>query len=254
VNSPVLALAVSGSNVYVGGDFTQAGGAVANRVARFDTVTQTWTSLGSRAANGVDDLVRALAVSGSDVYVGGYFTQAGGVAANRVARFDTVTQTWSSLGSGAANGVDGGVFALAVSGSDVYLGGHFGQAGGAVANWVSRFDTVTQTWSSLGSGETNRVNSFVNALAVSGSDVYVGGYLTQAGGAAANRVARFDTVTQTWSSLGSGETNGVGGVVLDLAVSGSDVYVGGGFGSAGGLASSNIAVYNRHRIFEDGFQ
>ena len=241
----VHALAVSGGTVYVGGDFTQAGTTTANRVARFDTTTQTWASLGSDPANGVNGGVRALAVSGSALYVGGSFTQAGGAPANGVARFDTTTQTWASLGSDAANGVNGvgWVDALAVSGDTVYVGGLFTQAGGAPANYVARFDITTQTWASLGNDAADGVNDSVRAIAVFGSTVYVGGNFTQAGGAPANYVAQFDTTTQTWASLGSGAANGVQGGVSDLAVSGGTVYVGGNFTQAGGVPANYVARF-----------
>jgi hypothetical protein len=211
VDQAVHALAVSGNDLHVGGSFSEAGGVVANAIARFDTVSQTWNSLGSGAANGVVNSLVTVAVSGNDVYVGGIFTEAGGALANYVARFDTVTQTWTSLGSGADNGVNSYVQVLAVFDGNVYVGGSFTQAGGAEANRVARFDTVTQTWSSLGIGLANGVNGSVSELAVSGSDMYVGGVFTQAGQAKANRVARFNTVTQSWSALGSGAANGIGG-------------------------------------------
>ena len=241
VNGLVFALAVSGSFVYVGGDFTFAEGNLALRIARFDTTNQTWTSLGSGAANGLNDDVYALAVSGNSVYAGGRFTEAGGAMANRVARFDTTTQTWAPLG----NGVNDTVEALAVSGNNVYVGGRFNQAGGATtANRVARFDTTTLTWASLGNGAANGVSNSVFALAVSGSSLYVGGFFSQAGGAAALRVARFDTTTQTWASLGTGAANGVSSAVVALVVSGTDLYVGGSFALAGGAAANNVARFD----------
>jgi hypothetical protein len=200
---------------YVGGGFSQAGAAPASNVARFDTSTQTWGPLGNGAANGVSGApfswVRAIAVSGSSVYVGGFFTQAGDTLANRVARFDTNTQTWTSLGSGVANGVRGG-------GTYVY--------------------------------------SYVNAIAVSGSTLYVGGGFSEAGGGPAISAARFDTSTQTWAPLGSGAANGVLGGVNALATSADGtLYVGGIFGSAGGQASSHIASYRPEGlIFISGFE
>jgi N-acetylneuraminic acid mutarotase len=111
---------------YVGGFFTSAGGVSANDVARFNTQTNTWSTLGTGSSNGVSGGgVNALAVVDSEVVVGGSFNEAGGVSANYVARFNTQTNTWSSLGTGSSNGVSGGVFALAVVGNEVVVGGCF---------------------------------------------------------------------------------------------------------------------------------
>jgi N-acetylneuraminic acid mutarotase len=245
VNSTVTALAVVGDEVVVGGTFTQAGGVSANYVARFNTLTNTWSTLGTGSSNGVSSGVTALAVVGNEVYVGGFFTSAGGVSANRVARFNTQTNTWSTLGTGSSNGVSGGgVTALAVVGNEVFVGGAFISAGGVSANGVARFNTQTNTWSSLGTGSSNGVNSTVTALAVVGNEVVVGGVFTSAGGVSANRVARFNTQTNTWSSLGTGSSNGVNNQVYALAVVGNEVFVGGEFTLAGGIASTFIARWN----------
>jgi hypothetical protein len=67
------AVAVSGTNVYVGGVFTDAGGNPnADYIARWDG--SAWHALG----DGVNGTVNAIAVSGTDLYVGGWFTDAGG--------------------------------------------------------------------------------------------------------------------------------------------------------------------------------
>jgi N-acetylneuraminic acid mutarotase len=244
VNSVVNALAVVGNEVFVGGSFTSAGGVSARRVARFNTQTNTWSTLGTGSSNGVSGEVRALAVVGNEVFVGGFFTEAGGVSANYVARFNTQTNTWSSLGTGSSNGVSGSVSALAVVGNEVVVGGFFSSAGGVSANYVARFNTQTNTWSSLGTGSSNGVNGFVNALAVVGNEVVVGGEFTSAGGVSANRVARFNTQTNTWSSLGTGSSNGVNSVVNALAVVGNEVVVGGIFTSAGGVSANRVARFN----------
>ncbi|HRY61589.1 MAG TPA: FlgD immunoglobulin-like domain containing protein, partial [Candidatus Fermentibacter sp.] len=129
VNYPVCAIAVSGSDLYVGGEFTQAGGIPANHFARWDG--SSWSALGG----GVNDFVYAIVVSGSDVYAGGRFTEAGGNLANNIARWDDLNDTWFSLGSG----VNDAVTAIAVSGSDVYVGGDFSEAGGSPANYIARW-------------------------------------------------------------------------------------------------------------------
>jgi trimeric autotransporter adhesin len=241
LNDDAATVTVSGNTVVVGGLFTEAGGASANAVARFDLGSQSWSSLGSGASNGVNLEVFDLATSGSAVYVGGDFTQAGVLSANAVARFDLSVQSWTGLGNGSGNGINASVTAFAASGNTVYAGGFFSAAGGAAANRVARFDTVARTWSSLGSGASNGVNDTVAALAVSGNSVFVGGLFSQAGGIPANRIARFDLTTQSWAGLGSGIT---GGSVSALAVVGDTLYVGGSFSQAGGVPANNVARFD----------
>ncbi|SFQ50304.1 T9SS type A sorting domain-containing protein [Hymenobacter arizonensis] len=241
VNLDVCALAIAvNGDVYAGGYFTQAGGAAANNIARWNGTA--WSSLGSGAANGVNAGVLALVVAGNgDVYAGGRFTLAGGAAAGGVARWNGTA--WSSLGSGATNGVNADVVALAVAGNGaVYAGGGFTLAGGATANRVARWNGTA--WSNLGTGPANGVNGYINALVVAGNgDVYAGGYFTQAGGAAANNIARWNGTA--WSSLGSGAANGVNSYVNALAIAvNGDVYAGGNFTQAGGVAAGGVACWN----------
>jgi len=70
---------------------------------------------------------------------------------------------------GLGSGVDFEVDALAVSGSDVYVGGAFYTAGGNTRELHRQVDGTT--WSSLGTS----VNDIVYALAVSGTNLYAGG-------------------------------------------------------------------------------
>jgi hypothetical protein len=80
-------------------------------------------------------------------------------------------------------------------------------------------------------------NSYVLAIAVSGSQVYAGGFFTTAGGVAANYIAKWDGAN--WSALGSGTNH----PVLAIAVSGGEVYAGGYFNFAGGKPSSHFGRY-----------
>jgi hypothetical protein len=216
LTTAVFALAVSGTNLYAGGNFTTAGGSAATNIAKWNG--SSWSALGS----GMNDYVMALAVSGSDVDAGGYFTTVGGSAANYIAKWDG--SGWSALGGG---GTCPGMFALAVSGSDV-------DAGGSAANCIAKWDG--SSWSALGSGMGGGdTHPGVFALAVSGSDVYAGGDFTTAGGSAANHIAKWDG--SSWSALGSG----MNGEVVALAVSGSGLYASGGFTTAGGRFSPQVA-------------
>jgi hypothetical protein len=240
VSGYVRALAVSGSDVYVGGNFSAVGGVTANNVARWDSTTGTWSALGS----GVSGPVYAIAVGGDGVYVGGLFSAAGGVVANNVARWNSTTGTWSALSSGLSNGVSSYVYAIAISGNDVYVGGLFTGIGGVSsvsAFNIAKWNSLTHTWSGLSGG----VAGYVYAIAVSGSDVYVGGlfngvpvYPSVPG---TSNIAKWNSATGIWSALGEG----VAGYVYAIAVSGNDIYVGGLFNAASNVPNTlNIAKWN----------
>jgi hypothetical protein len=84
------------------------------------------------------------------------------------------------------------VYALAVSGNDLYAGGNFATAGDASATLIAKWNG--SSWSALGSGidgDTN-VNQWpaVHALAVLGNELYAGGNFTRAGGKVSAYLAR----------------------------------------------------------------
>lgn len=258
--SGVYSLAVDGSgNVYVGGYFTYVeNGAVkdntAARIAKWNG--STWSGLGSNGANGgaLNNAVNAIAVDGSgNVYAGGQFTDVNNkgtviLEADYIAKWNAATGDWSALGNnGAGVGALGaGVNALAVSGTDVYAGGNFSDAGGvSAADKVAKWDGAA--WSALGNnGAANNgsiTNGYINALAVSGADVYVGGFFTDVnnGGsvlAAADHAAKWNGAN--WSALGSNGANGAFNYSVSvILVNGSDVYVGGGFTDVAGLSTAD---------------
>jgi len=229
----VECIATGDDGIYLGGFFTAAGKTKASRIARWDGTN--WLALGSgtmgSGANG--NVVRAIAPRGPDVFVGGQFTNAGGITVSNVARWDGAN--WWPMGGG----VSDAVFAMASTPSDVYVGGFFTVAYDFVpvsASRIARWDG--SSWWNLGIG----VNSNVRAIAISGGLVYVGGEFTSAGGNTANRIAVWDGFN--WSSLGSGSANGVNSTVWGILVNGSDVYVGGQFTTAGGLPAGGIAKWN----------
>jgi hypothetical protein len=95
VSGPVGTLTIGqDGSLYAGGNFTTAGGVVANYIARWDGVQ--WHPVGS----GMNGSVSVLAVGpDGSLYAGGAFTTVGGVAANRIARWDGAL--WHPLDSGA---------------------------------------------------------------------------------------------------------------------------------------------------------
>ena len=94
----IYALAADGSgNLYACGMFTTAGGIPANSIAKWNG--SSWEALGTGIGGEGYPIVKALAVDGSgSVYAGGWFTTAGGVSANNIAKWNG--SSWGALGSG----------------------------------------------------------------------------------------------------------------------------------------------------------
>lgn len=144
----------TGPALYAGGEFLAAGGAPASRVARW--TGDEWEPLGE----GLDGPVLAMASWDDDttdgqpakLYVGGYFLNAGGAPAARMACWDGAA--WNALGAGMNSAVHGlttfdpdgpgprGVELIAV--------GNFLTAGGVMARGVAAWNGAA--WGALGMG------------------------------------------------------------------------------------------------------
>jgi hypothetical protein len=195
----------------------------------------------SAGAASTDGYINAFVVlPDGEVIAGGSFTMAGGVSANRIARYNPVTGVWTPLGSG----VDGLVFAVAtLAGGDVVAGGTITTAGGVAANHIARYNSGTGAWSALGAGllGTGLGNSVLALAVPSGGHLIAGGNFTMSGGVSANRIARYNPFNEAWSSLGGGLN---GNVNAAASLPGGEVIVGGLFTAAGGRSANRIARCN----------
>jgi hypothetical protein len=237
----------SGMRLYAGGLFTTAGGVAANHVARWDGAS--WRKLGSGTSDSVWDFAMYDDGNGGGpaLYAGGDFTQAGGVNARYIARWDG--GSWSPLGTGMSDYVD----CLAVfddgsgSGPCLIAGGVFLGAG-SVSNvkCIARWDGTS--WASMANGMfiDSKTLPHVLSLAIfddgSGPALYAGGRFDFAGGVPASNIARWDGTI--WSALGSGIVGNVETLeVLDDG-RGPALYAGGFITSAGGVPANGIARWD----------
>lgn len=256
--SEIHALAVfddgTGSALYAGGNFNKAGGLEANRIARWNG--SAWSPLIGPSGNGVvSGQIEALVVhdegTGPALYAGGSFSTAGGVAANRIAKWDGTA--WSPLVGPNGNGmVNIGVRALAAfddgTGPALYAGGTFTSAGGITLNRMAKWDGAA--WSPLAGPSGEGASGDVEALVVfddgTGPALLAGGEFTSAGGLTANRIAKWDGAA--WSPTAGLQGRGVNGFVNAFATAsdedGTILYVGGEFRSAGDAVANFVAAWD----------
>jgi hypothetical protein len=157
-------------------------------------------------------------------------------------------------------GLNNQVYALAASGSNLFVGGAFTIASntpatGVTVNYVAKWDGVA--WSALGlgmSGGGDPIRRGVYALAVSSDGrLYAGGLFTTAGGVLANNIAQWDGFFD-WYPLGMGTSVGdffpLGPAPVGaLLASGGTLYAGGTFktvtnGNGVAVTANCIASWN----------
>jgi len=229
----VSALLSTAHGLVAGGIFRQAGGTAIDALALWDE--SRWRALDRGLDGGVD----ALSSVGDVLHVGGEFLTAGGVTVNRIARWDGLD--WHPLQVTDKIGVDGRVQALASSpDGDLFVGGHFLNAGNQAANRIARWDGTR--WHALGAGSSNGVDGAVRALVFGDAgELYVGGEFANAGGLPSRGVARW--ADGAWNDVGGG----VSSQVYALAWSGGNLYAGGAFTTVGDIPANRIARWDGTR-------
>jgi trimeric autotransporter adhesin len=228
-------VAVRGTDVFIGGSFTELGGHSGfnyHNIAEWDGYG--WHTLGS----GTSGAVNAIAFSGSTVLVGGSFTTAGGISAAAIASWSG--GHWHSLGAGMVNtsGAAAQVDAIAVdpASSSVYAGGNFANADGQTANGIAMWNGTT--WSPLSTGLSwNAFAAYVYAMVFANNTLYVGGNFTQAGSVKVDALAEWRG--GAWSSVGGpgvSTSSGNAGTIYAMTRNPTTgtLYVGGTFAGAGG--------------------
>jgi hypothetical protein len=249
----ITALAVSGGNIYVAGNFTSIGGQILTGLAVLDATgaAKAWNPGGSIMSNlKYMEGVEALAVSpdGGAVYVGGAysFTLGGQTFSNLIA----LDATTGNVNTKWMPNPDGGVAGLAVrpDGGAIYAGGYFQTIGsngaslpflaaiGADSSDVARFGVADTSWAP-------NPDSAVYGLALnaSGSRLYVGGDFVTIGsnGASLSYLAAIGTNSGDAATFGAADTgwtpnpdNDVN--ALALSADENTLYAGGWFQTMGG--------------------
>lgn len=121
------------NKLYMGGHFLEVGGDFnCGGVAVYDG--NAWAALGS----GVNSYVRAIHRYNGNIIVGGNFTDASGVAANKVAKWKPSTSSWVAMGTG----MNGYLRALQEYKGELYAGGEFTEADGLSREYIARWKEI----------------------------------------------------------------------------------------------------------------
>ncbi len=131
----------------------------------------------------------------------------------------------------------GSVRALAVADGRVFVGGAFDQVDGTTRTSLAAFELADGSLASWDPAPTSGSETRVNALAVDGSTVFVGGWFDQIAGASRNGVAALDTTTGAASPWDPNAAN-----VAAILVDAGTVYLAGLFDQVGGQPRSYLAA------------
>ena len=223
---------VSTATLYVGGDFTQMGGAARNFVG---SVSSSGVAL--PFAPNPDGPVHVIAPDSpfgpSVVFIGGRFTQLSGVTrlnAGSVHPTTHAAQEWNPAFNGEVRAI-----AVAVGfPTRVGVGGDFDAIGALRRQNLAavKLDTgELLPWSPS-------VNGPVRTLAVRNGALYVGGEFTVVEGQTRNRLAAFAADSRALSSWNPNAD----GAVYSVIITGNTVFAAGDFTTLGGTPRSRVAA------------
>jgi hypothetical protein len=183
--------------------------------------------------------VNQLYCNGDYLYIGGNFDSIGSIPAKGIAKWNG--QTWEAIGNNQYDFASYGVFTMVHYNGELYIGGNFNQPDGL--NNIARWDG--QNWNSVGNGFVGGLADVVD-MEVYHGELYAAGTFTYDNGAnPGNYIARWDG--QQWHDVGGGVIgiNGTGnGQIHDLCVFNNELYAGGVFRYAGGIAAEYIAKWD----------
>ncbi|MBN2676930.1 MAG: hypothetical protein JXR32_02575, partial [Anaerolineaceae bacterium] len=214
VSGSVLSIVKSGTDYYVGGSFTDAGGIEdADYLARWDG--NAWHAVGT----GISAAVNVIVVDGTKIYVGGNFDN---INSNnnmsRIAYWDTLTGNWNVMDGG----LNDSVMDMVLVDGDLYVGGSFTDAtGDGTANRIVRWNGDTSSWESIGGDLDNTVQG----LAAYDGQLFVGGNFLDNGSGYGHRVRKYTISSGVWSGLYTSLSDL--GVIYDMSMCSSTVYAAG---------------------------
>ena len=252
VSDKVHDINVGNGALYVGGEFSTAGGQNVNYIAAWNWGTHAWKAL----AGGVNSYVRSVATYGSDVYIGGDFTETiGHTSIPHIAKYTDTNSSgdaWSVVGQGKVNSVSDVEISSA---GNVYAVGDFSDEVGINSTSMAMWNG--SQWQVL-SGDGHNLDANGIKMAVTSNTnadvVYLGyinnDYMITSDGRQLERYARWDG--SNWHGLGyavgpffnDSHPGNLNNKINDLAWDGSYLYAGGRFEYIGDDSVNYVARWD----------
>lgn len=277
VNDMVAYETSTGTALIVAGTFSSISGVSCSKIAKYQG--GVWTSIGAGIIGISADCLESVATAaGSELWVGGAFNSAGGVAASNIAKWTGTI--WTSV----AGGLPSKVRSLAVSGDPstkpIALCENFGQpyelsglnwmmlpvgggarsaqyqhSGGQTSLYLCGYQMSAPNaygtgllrrdqfglWSIFNRGLSGFPRTAHTLSPDNGGDLLIGGYFFHVDSSIANSLVRWNGYSLVnWPE----EVNGSVFTIEELSIGGTmELYTGGSFNSIGAIPALNIARY-----------
>lgn len=233
-----LAVNTATNTIFIGGIFDAVGGLTRTGLAAINIGTTTGTVLTGWVANtNGTGYIYKVTLSGTNLFVAGYFTSINATARNSVAAVNTTNGTVITSWD-AKLGAYSIVYALAPSGSTLYIAGYINQINSTNQPGIA---AVAVSTGALQSWNPN-LNSDAQAVAVNNNTVFVGGYFTIVKPQVPGSAIIFNESTgERWPYP---IVVNDGGEIYTMAIQGNTVYIGGAFTTVNGSNRKNLAAFN----------
>lgn len=239
----VAALALVGSSLYVAGPFSVFNGQAMGNIVKADPTTgapDPAFTVGTQISG-----ISSLTSTGGALYVGVYANNCQSTTLGCIAKLDPTTGAADPVfaPSATTNGPVDGLFA---SGGSLYAGGVFQTDNGLAAQNLAKINATTAALDQTFTGATGLVVApccpllAVDAFAMSGSSLYVGGDFTSYRATAVSSLIKVDASSGVLDTTFT-QSSGAYPWVAALAIANGSAYLGGQLISYRGASVQNLA-------------
>lgn len=240
ITGGVSSILVENDFMYIGGSINKFNGTTVAGLIKINRYTCELDTVFSQPT-GFGSSVKAIFLSGDNLFVGGSFNNYRGVSIRSIAKIDKIT---GNLDTQFFNGttVGGGsqdVTGLAVTADSVYIAGWFSTYRGLPAQNLAKFDSTTGVLDQTFTTATG-LNSSANDLLIKNGSLYVSGQFWGYRGQTALNIAKIDLISGNLDTTFN-QATGFDSTVFNIEASEDSIYALGQFTSYRGPTAQKLA-------------